>query len=369
VSPIYVEQLKKMLTIFGKHSIKVMPCLTDFSAFAQGPKGNCRTDIITDPSMTRATSTSRPPWMRVPHVEASQRMPRLPWVCLGIAAVACLFEVRVARRQRRGAVALATGEASKALPEVPSLFRRAHILDTLATVAVGFPLASLAAGYDGTPSGAAVLAAAILAMASAWWLRRRARLKLGERSIHAGWLGLVLLAAAYGGGLWLASRLGGDAAAALVDVLRAAWPAALGALALLGTCVARSHLLEDDGVAGIERGDRGIGIAGIVASLVGLALQVGRTSVDSQPLPGALLARAVAAVGLLAGFAAVLVVQVRARGRRVFVARVVAGEVPGYRMAARDGDKVLLRAAHDADGYRAGDEELFRVRGKRMTGG
>jgi hypothetical protein len=47
VSPIFADQLKRMLTIFSKHKMQVIPCLTDFAAFAQGPNASCRTDIIT----------------------------------------------------------------------------------------------------------------------------------------------------------------------------------------------------------------------------------------------------------------------------------------------------------------------------------
>jgi pSer/pThr/pTyr-binding forkhead associated (FHA) protein len=50
VSPIYAEQLDRMLKIFNKHQVKVIPSLTDAVGFAQGPNAPCRTDIITDPA-------------------------------------------------------------------------------------------------------------------------------------------------------------------------------------------------------------------------------------------------------------------------------------------------------------------------------
>jgi hypothetical protein len=58
VSPIYADQLDKMLKIFNKHEMKVIPCLTDFPGFAQGIDPNTgaqragKSDIITDPTMT-----------------------------------------------------------------------------------------------------------------------------------------------------------------------------------------------------------------------------------------------------------------------------------------------------------------------------
>jgi hypothetical protein len=50
VSAIYADQLDRMLRIFNHHGIKVIPSLTSFEAFAQGPRASGRTDIIVDPA-------------------------------------------------------------------------------------------------------------------------------------------------------------------------------------------------------------------------------------------------------------------------------------------------------------------------------
>ncbi len=51
VSGLYAEQLDRMLRIFGKHGVKVIPSLTDAVGFAQGPTAPCRTDILLEPSL------------------------------------------------------------------------------------------------------------------------------------------------------------------------------------------------------------------------------------------------------------------------------------------------------------------------------
>jgi hypothetical protein len=297
------------------------------------------------------------PWVRAPHVGPYRWVLRLPWITLAIAVVALLVDaVAFGRMARRSA-----SDAAKAPSDAPAPFRRADVLDALVTAAVGLSLASLVAGCGAAPSLPAALAAASLAMAWAWLLRRPGRARIGTLSIHRGWLWLAPLAAIYGAVLWFASRSGGERLPPLDGVLPGVF--LLGvflALALLGVCIAWSHARREQGrPGGEERGDRAASFAAVVASVVGLALQDGRIGADSQPLPGTLLVRALALIGLLAGATAVVVVQVRMRSRRLFVARVEAGEVPGYRVTTRDGDRVLVRSAADANAYRAGVDEFF----------
>jgi hypothetical protein len=51
VSPLYAEQLGRMLRIFNRNEMQVIPSLTSFEAFAQGPNASGRTDIIVDVAM------------------------------------------------------------------------------------------------------------------------------------------------------------------------------------------------------------------------------------------------------------------------------------------------------------------------------
>jgi hypothetical protein len=48
-SSIYIDQLGAMLRAFVRREMRVIPCLTSFEAFAQGPRSSCRTDIVIDP--------------------------------------------------------------------------------------------------------------------------------------------------------------------------------------------------------------------------------------------------------------------------------------------------------------------------------
>ena len=51
VSPIYAEQLHTMLRIFNRNGMLLIPSLTSFEAFAQGPRASGRTDIVVDEAM------------------------------------------------------------------------------------------------------------------------------------------------------------------------------------------------------------------------------------------------------------------------------------------------------------------------------
>jgi hypothetical protein len=50
VSSIYFEQLDTMLEIFGRRQISVIPCLTDYTAFAVGDHRSSKADLIVDPA-------------------------------------------------------------------------------------------------------------------------------------------------------------------------------------------------------------------------------------------------------------------------------------------------------------------------------
>jgi hypothetical protein len=186
-------------------------------------------------------------------------------------------------------------DAATARSELPGLLRRTRVLAPLGTVAVGFSTAGLIAGRSDSPILVAGLALAITVMA---------------------WAGILL-----------GSR--------------------------------RKHRGETEGLDGVERVGRAVGVAAVVLSTINLALQLGRSAADSQPLPGAPIVRALAIVGILAGAAAVAIVQVRRSRRRAFVARVEAGEVPGYQVAARGERKALLRLVPQKEGYRVADEEVY----------
>jgi hypothetical protein len=222
---------------------------------------------------------------------------RIPWLpWMGLVASVISLLFELRLTRLERPGSVVHDDVARASAELPGPFRRTRLLAPLGTVAVGFSLAGLVAGRSDAPFLVAGLALAITAIAWAGILMRSQRKK---------------------------------------------------------------NRVETQRLDGVERVGRAVGIAAVVASILGLALQLGRSAADSQPLPGAPIVRALAIVGILAGAAAVAIVQVRRSRRRAFVARVEAGEVPGYQVASRGERKALLRLVPQKEGYRVADQEVY----------
>ncbi len=198
------------------------------------------------------------------------------------------------------------------------------------------------------------------------WLLRWPR-TVGKSAFRWGWVASVPLAMSNGAlacAFLLANtrRWPGFVAClvlgATVGII--AWlPALVLTLFCFGLPIASAHRLGAAGLAGEERGERVVGVACFVMSALGLgAAALASSARASAGLP---LTFSFAILGLITGGSAALLAHAREARRRRFVARVEAGEVPGYRIDPTAVGKVLVRIVSRGEGYRVTDfeEEVF----------
>jgi hypothetical protein len=156
-------------------------------------------------------------------------------------------------------------------------------------------------------------------------------------------------------------------------------PALVLTLVLLGPPIARSQRLAKQGLAGEDLGERTVGLACVIMSLVGLvgALFIPPPYVSDPQIsvptnfsfsgaqalaPNTWIVVGLGVVGAVAGIAAVWLARAREARRRRFVTAALEGKVAGYRVDETAQGKVLVRVA-EGTGYRVADleEDVFEL--------
>jgi hypothetical protein len=259
-------------------------------------------------------------------------------------------------------------------PPLPSAFRPSELLRWLGVAAAGFALA--ACTWPIRELGGIAVPISTLFYGLIW--ARFVRLRAGR--IPIGWLASVPLAAMNAGTACafsipqmasLVTR--GDVAECFGPFVMGAsvgaivWlPALVATLVLFGLPLFFAERAAHKGITGDDHGAVVVGSAStFYCGLMLLWLMYEKNWALASHLQVLPLARALAAVGLVAGLLCVVLARARIRIRRVFLNRVRTGIAPGYRlepvrtvMTAR-----LVRVTEEGVGYRetALVEPLFEI--------
>jgi hypothetical protein len=241
-------------------------------------------------------------------------------------------------------------------------------LALLNVLAVGTSLAAFVGGLLSGMLGPQMASTAGIALPTCvaglvWALLLRVPKTVGTAGIRWGWLASVPIAYANCAAAIafsashepeLFSRVFGALLLALLGAI--VWVPALGlTLLCFGVPLAWAERLAKRGLAGGERGEMWVGV-------VSAALCVAAVTLVPEVFPirdhaGHAIIRGFALAGALTGGLSTTLSTLRARRRRLFVASVEAGRVPGYRVEpTREGTR-LLRVTTQGDGYRVADDE------------
>ncbi len=256
---------------------------------------------------------------------------------------------------------------------LPGVFRSLTTLRTLNVAAMGLSLAgatgAVLARFDATfviPSALSTLVFGI-----AWGIVLRWRSTVGRSRVRWGWLaslplaiGNAMVACAILFATMKSPMEGPALGAALVGAFLGLtfgaliWiPGLIATLVVFGIPIWWAQRLADRGLAGEERGERILGGASALVSLLSLPLTSGLRPGDIPADTVALLLRVLCVLGLVTGAAAIALAQLREGRRRAFVRDVAAGHVPGFRVDESDQGKVLVRITSMGEGYRVANFE------------
>lgn len=252
---------------------------------------------------------------------------------------------------------------------LPSAFYARPLLGLLNVLGVALALASVVGAlfdFEWT------FAVPTFVVGVAWAALLRWPKTLGKTRVRVGWVASVPLGALNAALIGaLAFGMDGDGISPILGALLGVtfgatlWvPAVAMTLLFFGVPIAYAQRLADRGLAGEERGERIVGIAvaliGYLAACRVRVLEIIAPQWSVLPNVPPESTFAIASVGGLAvvlGLVVVVLVTMRGRRRRAFVASVYRDEHAGYRVEDTSDGKFLVRVERHGDGYRVAEVE------------